>query len=165
VPRSTFVRPAASILAIGGVWAGFTRQAPEPLTVEKIAGDLHVRVGSGGNVAVLTTSDGVILADDKFERNVPEILEKVKSITDKPIRYVINTHQHGDHTGGNQARGEGAKAVATQQSEASPLPYFGVLSTSSSQSGRLSTSRGRGPSGGPMIPSRSMASRMRAARP
>ncbi|MBI3694929.1 MAG: MBL fold metallo-hydrolase, partial [Acidobacteria bacterium] len=54
-----------------------------------------------GNVAVLTTNDGVILVDDKFERNVPEIVAKVKSITDKPIKYVINTHQHGDHTGGN----------------------------------------------------------------
>jgi glyoxylase-like metal-dependent hydrolase (beta-lactamase superfamily II) len=67
-----------------------------------VADDLHVIVGSGGNVAVLTTPDGVILVDDKFERNVPEILERVKQITDKPVRYVLNTHHHGDHSGGNQ---------------------------------------------------------------
>jgi glyoxylase-like metal-dependent hydrolase (beta-lactamase superfamily II) len=92
---------AALILAIGGIWVAFTQQQPQPLTVEKIADDLHVIVGSGGNVAVLTTNEGVILVDDKFERNVPEILEKVQSITSQPIKYVINTHQHGDHTGGN----------------------------------------------------------------
>jgi len=45
----------------------------------------------------------VILVDDKFAQDAPEIVAKVKSVTDKPIRYVLNTHQHGDHTGGNAA--------------------------------------------------------------
>ena len=44
----------------------------------------------------------MILVDDKFDRHVPEILAKVKTVTDKPVRYVLNTHHHGDHTGGNQ---------------------------------------------------------------
>lgn len=97
------LRTTALSIALGGLWIGLTQQPPpEPLTVEKMADDLHVIVGSGGNVAVLTTSEGMILVDDKFERNVPEILAKVKAIADKPIRYVLNTHQHGDHTGGNQ---------------------------------------------------------------
>jgi glyoxylase-like metal-dependent hydrolase (beta-lactamase superfamily II) len=91
------------ILALGGFWIAVTQQPPaQPLTTEKIADDLHVIVGSGGNVAVLSTPDGVILVDDKFERNVPEILARVKQITDKPVRYVLNTHHHGDHSGGNQ---------------------------------------------------------------
>ncbi|MEI9972329.1 MAG: MBL fold metallo-hydrolase [Ignavibacteriota bacterium] len=46
---------------------------------------------------------GVILVDDKFAADAPNIVAKVKSVTDKPIRYVLNTHQHGDHTGGNEA--------------------------------------------------------------
>lgn len=101
--RSLLLRTAALSIALGGVWIGLTQQPPpQPLTVEKMADDLHVIVGSGGNVAVLTTSEGVILVDDKFEQNVPEILAKVKAISDKPIRYILNTHQHGDHTGGNQ---------------------------------------------------------------
>jgi glyoxylase-like metal-dependent hydrolase (beta-lactamase superfamily II) len=91
------------VAALGGLWLGIGQQQPAPLTLEKIADDLHVIIGSGGNVAVLTTDEGVILVDDKFERNVPEIVSHVKSLTDKPIKYVLNTHQHGDHTGGNHA--------------------------------------------------------------
>jgi glyoxylase-like metal-dependent hydrolase (beta-lactamase superfamily II) len=60
-------------------------------------------MGSGGNVAVMTTSEGVLLVDDKFAQDGPQIMAKVKSVSDKPIRYVLNTHHHGDHTGGNQA--------------------------------------------------------------
>jgi glyoxylase-like metal-dependent hydrolase (beta-lactamase superfamily II) len=116
--RSTLVRLAGLTLAIGGLWHGLTQQQPQPLTVEKIADDLHVIVGSGGNVAVLTTNDGVILVDDKFERNVPEILAKVKAITDKPIKYVINTHQHGDHTGGNQSLLTSAEIFAHKNAQA-----------------------------------------------
>lgn len=101
--RIQAIRLGMLVLVLGGLWMGLTQQpAAQPLTVEKIADDLHVIVGSGGNVAVLTTPEGVILVDDKFERNVPEILENVKAITDKPLRYILNTHQHGDHTGGNQ---------------------------------------------------------------
>src|SRR4051794_29499881 len=101
--RSLVLRSTALALALGGVWIGLTQQPPpQPLTIEKLTDDLHVIVGSGGNVAVLTTSEGVILVDDKFEQNVPEIQAKVKSVSDKPIRYILNTHQHGDHTGGNQ---------------------------------------------------------------
>ncbi|MCC7234367.1 MAG: MBL fold metallo-hydrolase [Bryobacterales bacterium] len=96
-------RCAAALLAAAGLYTAWTQQTPAdpPLTVEKIAEDLHVIVGAGGNIGVLTTDEGVILIDDKFDRNVEGILEKVKSISSKPIRYVLNTHLHGDHTGGN----------------------------------------------------------------
>ena len=117
--RSTGIRLAGLTLAIAGVWTALTQQPPAtPLTVEKIADDLHIIVGSGGNVGVLTTSEGVILIDDKFERNVPEILAKVKSITSQPIKYVINTHQHGDHTGGNQSLMTSAEIFAHKNAAA-----------------------------------------------
>ena len=128
--RSTSIRLAGLTLAIGGVWVALTQQPPaQPLTVEKIADDLHVIVGSGGNVGVLTTSDGVILIDDKFERNVPEILAKVKSITSQPLKYVINTHQHGDHTGGNQSLMTSAEIFAHKNAAANMVTgsQFSVL--------------------------------------
>ncbi len=112
--RTSVLRFGLSMVAAGGLWIALTQQqqpAP-PLTVEKIADDLHVIAGSGGNVAVLTTDEGVILVDDKFDRNVPEILEKVKSITSQPIRYVLNTHHHGDHTGGNTTLSKTVEIVA-----------------------------------------------------
>jgi glyoxylase-like metal-dependent hydrolase (beta-lactamase superfamily II) len=57
--------------------------------------------GEGGNVAVYTTSEGVILVDNMFDRNHAGILEQIKLLTNQPLRYVLNTHQHDDHAGGD----------------------------------------------------------------
>ena len=57
--------------------------------------------GDGGNVAIYITNEGVILVDDKFEYDYNDIMDKVKSVTSQPVRYVLNTHHHGDHTGSN----------------------------------------------------------------
>ena len=95
-----WLRMGAVAFGMGSFFIALTQQPA--LTVEKIADDLHVIVGSGGNVAVLTTDEGMILVDDKFEKDVSEILTKVKAISSKPVRYIINTHHHGDHTGGNK---------------------------------------------------------------
>ena len=56
---------------------------------------------SGGNVAVRVTGDGVILVDNKFPYSFDEITRQVTSVTSEPIRYVLNTHHHGDHAGAN----------------------------------------------------------------
>jgi len=103
MPKTTWIRLLALSLALAGLWTALTQpQPPADLTVEKIYDDLHVIVGGGGNVGVYTTPEGVILVDDKFDQHVPQILAKVKTITDQPVRYVLNTHHHGDHTGGNK---------------------------------------------------------------
>lgn len=102
MPRTAPIRIGGLFLAAASIWVSYSQQQPPPeLQVIKVADDLHVLEGSGGNVAVYSTPEGVILVDDKFEQNAPQIVEKVKSITSAPIRYVLNTHQHGDHTGGN----------------------------------------------------------------
>ena len=56
---------------------------------------------TGGNVAVRVTNEGVIVVDDKLTESFRDIVEKIKSVTSQPVKYVLNTHQHGDHTGGN----------------------------------------------------------------
>ena len=84
--KATLIRTVSVGLAAAGLWFGLTQQQPPAdLNVIKVADDLHVLEGSGGNVAVYTTSEGVILVDSKFEQNVPQILEKVKSITSQPV--------------------------------------------------------------------------------
>src|SRR5207237_5038934 len=100
------VRPAiglAIVLVLAGVWVLYPQnpQTPPPSKLEKIKDDLYVILGEGGNTTVLLTSEGVVLVDDKFERNYDDIVTKVTSLTDKPVKYIINTHAHGDHTGGN----------------------------------------------------------------
>jgi cyclase len=100
--KTTLVRLPAAVLVCLGIWVAYTQtpQSP-PNKIEKLKDDLYVIVGNGGNVAVYVTGDGVILIDDKFEPDFPDILAKVKSVTNQPVRYILNTHHHGDHTGGN----------------------------------------------------------------
>jgi glyoxylase-like metal-dependent hydrolase (beta-lactamase superfamily II) len=78
-----------------------TPKPPGPLHTEKIKGDLYMISGEGGNVALYSTNEGVVLVDDMFDRNHADILAQVKSVTDRPLKYVINTHQHDDHAGGD----------------------------------------------------------------
>jgi glyoxylase-like metal-dependent hydrolase (beta-lactamase superfamily II) len=99
--RETAIRLTVAVVFLAGLWLAWAQtQQPAELKIEKVTENLWVIVGSGGNVAVMPTSEGVILVDDKFAQDGPQIIAKVKSVTDKPIRYVLNTHQHGDHTGG-----------------------------------------------------------------
>ena len=95
-----------------------TPQTPPQLTIERVKEDLFNIVGDGGNVGVLLTKDGVILIDDKFQRDSDEILNKVKSVTNLPVRYVLNTHHHGDHTGGNDRFLAQAEIIAHQNARA-----------------------------------------------
>jgi cyclase len=92
-----------ALLLFQTAWVVHTQNAKPPsmLRIEKVKGDLYMISGEGGNVAVDVTSDGVLLVDDMFDRNHADILAQVKSITDKPLKYVINTHQHDDHAGGD----------------------------------------------------------------
>ena len=75
--------------------------AQNDLSIEQVKDGLYAIIGSGGNVGVRVTPEGVILIDDKFPRNFTEIQELVTQVSDQPVRYVINTHHHGDHAGGN----------------------------------------------------------------
>ena len=60
------------------------------MRIEKVKNALYMISGEGGNVAVYVTTEGVVLMDDMFDRNHADILAQVKSVTDQPIKYVIN---------------------------------------------------------------------------
>jgi cyclase len=83
------------------------------IRTEAVAPGLSVLFGRGGNIAVSTGADGPVLVDDQFAPLAPKILAAVKALQDAPVRFVINTHWHYDHTGGNEAMGQaGALLVA-----------------------------------------------------
>jgi glyoxylase-like metal-dependent hydrolase (beta-lactamase superfamily II) len=92
--------------------------APAKLDVVKLKDDLFVIHNDyvPGNTTVLVTNEGVILVDDKFEIDHANILAALKTITSQPVKYVINTHHHGDHSGGNaKLQALGAQVVTSWQ--------------------------------------------------
>jgi cyclase len=66
-----------------------------------VKNNIYMFKGKGGNIGVSTGEDGVLMIDDQFAETTPEILNIAKSLSDKPIQFLVNTHHHGDHTGGN----------------------------------------------------------------
>ncbi len=76
---------------------------PAALEIQKVKDNLYVISGGGGNTAAFITEKGVVVVDTKLPNNGPGILEKIKSVTPKPVIMVINTHTHGDHVGSNVA--------------------------------------------------------------
>ena len=72
----------------------------------QVAPGIYMLEGEGGNIGVSAGEDGVFLIDDQFAPLTPKILAAVKAISDKPVRFLINTHWHGDHTGGNPHSGQ-----------------------------------------------------------
>jgi cyclase len=78
-----------------------------------VSGAVSMLQGSGGNIGVLVGADGVLIVDDEYAPLVPKIKAAVAALNPKPIRFVVNTHWHGDHTGGNAGMGtDGAVIVA-----------------------------------------------------
>jgi cyclase len=71
------------------------------LAIDKVAPNLYRITGQGGNTAVFIRNDGVLLVDTKLANNGQAILDQVRTVTDKPITHILNTHTHGDHTGSN----------------------------------------------------------------
>jgi cyclase len=97
-------RLAVAVSLCGALWmAQVYGQQAARLNLVKVKDDLYVIHNDyvPGNSTALITSDGVVLVDDKFEIDHDNIIAELKKVTDKPIKYVINTHHHADHSGGN----------------------------------------------------------------
>lgn len=71
------------------------------IKVTKVSGNVYMLEGQGGNIAASVGDDGIVIVDDQFAPLADKIRAALKGITDKPLRFVINTHYHFDHTGGN----------------------------------------------------------------
>jgi glyoxylase-like metal-dependent hydrolase (beta-lactamase superfamily II) len=82
------------------------------IKVTKVAGTVYMLQGAGGNIGVSVGDDGIVIVDDQFAPLAPKIKAALKGITDKPIKFVLNTHYHGDHTGGNVEFSKDAPIIA-----------------------------------------------------
>jgi glyoxylase-like metal-dependent hydrolase (beta-lactamase superfamily II) len=82
------------------------------MKVTKVAGNVYMLEGSGGNIGASVGEDGIVIVDDQFAPLADKIKAALKGVTDKPVRFVINTHFHGDHTGGNAIFQKDAPVIA-----------------------------------------------------
>ncbi|HTK29558.1 MAG TPA: MBL fold metallo-hydrolase [Vicinamibacterales bacterium] len=114
---------------------GLNPAALEATKIEKVRDNLYMITGSspanrdvfsGGNTAVFITDTGVVLVDTKLAGWGQVILDKVKSVTDKPVTLIINSHTHGDHTGSNNMFGTTVDIVAHENTKANmaKMPAF-----------------------------------------
>lgn len=121
VLKHTAVGTVASALVFVAVSAQAGAPAPSKLDTIKVTDDIYVIHNEvvPGNVTVLITDEGVLLVDDKFEVDHENLVAEVRKLTTRPIRYVVNTHYHGDHSGGNvKLQAMGVQVVASQQAQA-----------------------------------------------
>jgi glyoxylase-like metal-dependent hydrolase (beta-lactamase superfamily II) len=77
-----------------------------------VQGNVSMLVGAGGNITVQAGKDGVLIVDSSFAGMAPKVSAAIKTISQKPLRYIINTHVHGDHTGGNEALAKTGSIIA-----------------------------------------------------
>ncbi|MEA2491257.1 MAG: hypothetical protein QOH21_3049 [Acidobacteriota bacterium] len=84
------------------------------IKVQKVSGGIYMLTGAGGNIGVSVGEDGVIVIDDQYAPLVPKIEAAIRSITPKAVRYIVNTHYHGDHTGGNEQMGKTVPIIAQE---------------------------------------------------
>jgi len=82
------------------------------IKVTKVAGTVYMLQGMGGNIGVCAGDDGILIVDDQYAPLAEKIRAALKGITDKPVKFVLNTHWHLDHTGGNAYFGETAPIIA-----------------------------------------------------
>ena len=102
---------AAALIAAGAI-AQQQDFSKVEIKVTKVAGTVYMLQGAGGNIGVSVGEDGIVIVDDQFAPLAPKIKEALKGITDKPIKFILNTHYHGDHTGGNEVFGRDAPIIA-----------------------------------------------------
>jgi len=113
MPQRLLVSVASVLLSAAPAFAQDQDFSKVEVKTVPVAGSVSMLQGSGGNIAVLVGPEGVLVVDDEFAPLVPKILTAIGRLSSKPVRFVVNTHWHGDHTGGNAILGaEGAVIVA-----------------------------------------------------
>jgi cyclase len=95
---------------------GQTDYSKVQIKVTKVSGNIYMLEGEGGNIAASVGEDGIVIVDDQYAPLAEKIQAALKGlgITDKPVRFVINTHYHGDHTGGNAPFANAGSTVIAQ---------------------------------------------------
>lgn len=87
------------------------KKSENRIIVRNVSGNMFIINGKGGNIGFYVGEKEILMVDSQYANATEKILEKIKDISDKPIRYLINTHHHGDHTGGNKNMAENGTTI------------------------------------------------------
>ena len=122
------------LVVCGGSLAQDKDYSKVEIKVTKVSGNIYMLEGDGGNIAASVGEDGIVIVDDQFAPLADKIQAALKNlkITDKPVRFVINTHYHGDHTGGNEPFANTGSTVIAQDNVRKRLETPGVAGNGSS---------------------------------
>ena len=112
--RLALCTTAALMLAAGPSFGQLDFDAVEFRTTA-LADHIHMLSGAGGNLVLLVHDNGTLLVDDEFAEMTDKLRAAIAGITDQPLRYVLNTHWHFDHTGGNKMVGEGGAMIVAHE--------------------------------------------------
>jgi len=119
---------AATMLFTGGADAQDQDFSKVEIRVTKVSGNIYMLQGAGGNIAASVGDDGIVIVDDQYAPLAAKIQTALKNlgITDKPVRFIINTHYHGDHTGGNAPFANIGSTVIAQDNVRKRLESGGI---------------------------------------
>lgn len=100
------------IVCVPAFLAGAQDLSKVEITSSRVAGSVHMLQGAGGNIGVSVGADGILIVDDQFAPLADKIRAALKKLGEGKLRYVLNTHWHGDHTGSNAQFGVEASIIA-----------------------------------------------------
>jgi cyclase len=137
---------SSAALALVGVLAyGQQNTEDTELHILPVQGNIYLLVGAGGNITLSIGKDGILLVDTGLAPLSDKVLAAIRKFSDKPIRYIINTHVHADHTGGNEKIAKAGSTInggnvvgdigASAQQGATVLAHQGVLDRMSAPTG------------------------------
>ena len=121
--------PAAALLLMLASAPALLAQGGEEVQIETVpvAGSVHMLIGQGGNIGVSAGEDGVFMIDDQFAPLTEKIQAAVAEISDQPIRFVVNTHWHYDHTGGNENMGKAGAIIVAHNNVRKRMSSGGLI--------------------------------------
>jgi cyclase len=107
-----FLLPTVLLLFVVSAHAQQPDYSKVQMKATKVAGNVYMLEGAGGNIGVSVGEDGLLIVDDQFAPLADKIRAALKGLADKKLRFILNTHWHGDHTGGNVVFGPEATIIA-----------------------------------------------------